>query len=260
MDIKHFQYKLPVIELFVNALKLPVIHFRELIRFGLLFIILDLIYVYAAYYEASWPNSGGWALLIFCCYGVYLFTLVLAVVRCHRIFLMDEVDVKKTSVYSWTYRETRFITWWVYNIICISILALPLLFVMPVIVEGFITPASPLYVYLFVSIILWSPFAYVLARWTLILPATAIDKVNLSFAWAWDLSMGNGLRLTMLIGILPMLTNLIFQLVRSDSLLYAYLVNSIWLIVCVIEIGLLSLSYAYLKKNEVTYTRVVDRI
>ena len=260
MDIKYLQHKLPIIEIFLSSLTLPVKHFRNLMRFGFFFIILNSIYVYASYYKSTWPTSGGWALLISALHVVYLFAIVLVVVRCHRLFLMDKADVKKTSVYSWTYRETRFIVWWIVNTICISIIALPLLLVMPVFTHSFFSFNVPQFVFHFVSILLWTPFAYILARWTLILPATAIDKVNLSFGWAWHISMGNGLRLTILIGILPIFTNSFFQfLPGSESLLYTFMVNTVWLIVCVIEIGLLSLSYANLKENEVTYARVADR-
>lgn len=47
------------------------------------------------------------------------------------------------------------------------------------------------------------PFAYVVGRVSLLLPATAID-LHPSFSSAWDLSEGNGWRVAMLVGGIPL--------------------------------------------------------
>ncbi|MDR4485882.1 MAG: hypothetical protein R3B95_22310, partial [Nitrospirales bacterium] len=47
------------------------------------------------------------------------------------------------------------------------------------------------------------PFAYIVGRMSLLLPATAID-LHPSFSSAWDLSEGNGWRVAMLVGGVPL--------------------------------------------------------
>jgi len=95
--------------------------------------------------------------------------------------------------------------------------------------------------------ILSLPLYYLVSRWSLVFPSSAIGMRRMSLRWSWQLSAGNGWRLTLLIGLPPVASGLLFSLLpTSDSIFLAMLVAVAWPIVIAIEIGLLSLSYAYL--------------
>ncbi len=66
---------------------------------------------------------------------------------------------------------------------------------------------------------------------------------------AWSLSKGNSLRLTFLVGVIPLLTDSFFfsLLPESDSLIYRGFYYLAWAVVAVIEVGILSLSYQWLQ-------------
>lgn len=92
--------------------------------------------------------------------------------------------------------------------------------------------------------------SYIFSRLSLVLPATAIDERNFTISSAWKISSGNGWRLTLLVALLPFTIYLLLNfLPEYDSILYYLITWFAWLIVSVIEIGLLSLSYSYLSKH-----------
>ena len=94
------------------------------------------------------------------------------------------------------------------------------------------------------------PVAYVVGRSSIVLPATAIDE-RPSIPWAWSISKGNGLRLMVLVGLLPILTDFIFELIPAyDSFVYSIFLLVIYLYVSAAEIAILSLSYRELVRDQ----------
>ena len=89
----------------------------------------------------------------------------------------------------------------------------------------------------------------------MIFPATAIDE-RPDIKWSWDISQGNGWRLVIIVGILPLATGLILYLLeRTDSTLIEDLVLSlIYFIVLIIEIAAVSLSYQELSREKTLIT------
>lgn len=95
------------------------------------------------------------------------------------------------------------------------------------------------------------PLYYVASRWSLVLPSSAIGIHGNSFRWSWRGSSGNGWRLTLLIWFFPLLTGFLFDLWPDyDSILFKLYQGALWLVVGVVQIGLLSLSYKFLVSNE----------
>ncbi len=76
--------------------------------------------------------SDNSALFGFLLIHVFLATLVMAVVGCHRIFLMNNNDVKATKTIRWTGREFRFIGWWIVLGLIASIITIPLTLIIAV--------------------------------------------------------------------------------------------------------------------------------
>ena len=95
------------------------------------------------------------------------------------------------------------------------------------------------------------PATYVLARFCLLLPATALDNKQ-SLPWAYRVSGGNGIRIAIVVGILPWLLDWLVSESATDGT--SILLNLVYylatLISMVIEISLLSLAYKELVGNK----------
>jgi len=246
--------KLPVIKIFTEALVLPKTHGATLLRLGTPFLIVGalLVFIFSFY---TWPDEPtGLEIGIGVLSGIlYVFTIVMAIIGCHRAFLLNNDSVENTKAFRWSGRETRFIGWWIIIGFCSALIALPIMLIlMPQLTD--VTDEikdNDFLTYLQMGVIS-VPIYYVASRWSLVLPATAIDERHKTLSWAWGLSSGNGWRLTLLIGFLPFTTDLIFNyLPEYESIIYSLVVGLAWIIVGVIEIGLLSLSYSFLS-NAVT--------
>ena len=91
-----------------------------------------------------------------------------------------------------------------------------------------------------------------MARLSLVLPATAIDQKGKSLKWSWRLSQGNSIRLFLIIGSIPLLTNIfLYFLPESEGIVLSLVYSTVGLIVGAIEICLLSLSFNFLSKTNV---------
>ena len=102
-----------------------------------------------------------------------------------------------------------------------------------------------------VKLIIMLPFGYFVGRLSLVLPATAVD-VPTSFRWSWQATKNNGVRMLVLIGVLPWLTTILLDLLwREDGTMFEYVLLSIFgYIVVAIEIFILSLAFKEFKRTE----------
>ncbi len=254
---KSNRHKLPVFKIFIEALALPNKYSSTLLKFGAPFLVVtSLLLIWVAIYtQQEQPialvlavvSAGAWLIFSILIYA----TLIMAVIACHRIFLLDAKSATNIKPFRWTIRETRFVGWGIVIGIGTILIALPIMFFL---VPLFVDLAKDLSENKLVTMlqigIISTLIFYVTSRWSLVLPATAIDSSHLTISWAWGLSSGNGWRLTLLLGFLPFMTDLAFNFLPSyDSILYSIIKVVAWLVIGVIEIGLLSLSYAYLFKQ-----------
>ncbi|MBN2466954.1 MAG: hypothetical protein JXD19_02285, partial [Deltaproteobacteria bacterium] len=181
---------------------------------------------------------------------ILLFTIF--AVTCHRLVLLGDDSVPPYGLQTWTGRETRFVGWFlelIFIFVAITILlVVPLGFMGSLLGGG---DSQPLwFMYLFCI-----PGLYVLSRLSIILPAIAIDKRE-DLLWAWRVSKGNGGRLFIVAGILPVLFSLI-QIIPSlyaKSLLVHILVGLLGFVLMAVEMTALSLSYQVLRKDGINAT------
>lgn len=90
---------------------------------------------------------------------------------------------------------------------------------------------------------------YFFARFSLILPAIAVDGQP-TLKWAWQISRGNGLRLMLVLGLLPLLVQLPFYLLPDIPGLPGSIIGTLlWWLMLPFEITALSLSYKELAEE-----------
>ena len=136
-------------------------------------------------------------------------------VSCHRSILIGEHSVSRFGVPGWSMRETRFYLWilGIYTLgFFFLILFSAVLGVIPVAIGRSMGETwdnimavmkHPAFFYSSMAL-LSVPFAYVVGRLSLVLPAVAVD-LRPSFTSGWAQSEGNGWRVTILVGGIPIL-------------------------------------------------------
>jgi membrane-anchored glycerophosphoryl diester phosphodiesterase (GDPDase) len=177
---------------------------------------------------------------------------VLAAIGCHRVFLVPE-EISNMSALRWGKRETQFL------INAMGLGVMTLLTSIPSLIAIVYMQNMELFaeetnwtLFLLVTTLLYAPPYYFIARWALILPASALDR-NRNMRWAWDISKGNSFQLFILIGLVPLLTGFVLSSLAEflgSSIIFLIVQNAIWLAVGAVEICLLSLSYEWMELGE----------
>jgi hypothetical protein len=183
-------------------------------------------------------------------YGLFIMT-------CHRIFLLGDDSVPRYGIWQFSYRELQFFGW------LIAMYAMYFLTFTPMFVVNWVTIQIPDVDWLrFMSTPLSLGVAfyamYVLARFSVLVPAAALEH-RPTIKGAWRLTRGEGIRLFVLVILLPIILNaLINRLPISEGYqaISYILYNLLWMIVLCFEVAMLSLAYrelSYLPKlNENT--------
>lgn len=181
-------------------------------------------------------------------FAFYLVAISLVAVSCHRIILLGpDSMVTKWGVY-WDNDLLNYIGALIFVAVCTAIIAVVLMFPMMAFVMMF-SAAGGLFEplnFLMLALV-WVCIAYVMARISILLPARAVGDTT-SFAKLFDLSKGNGWRLTIatmlpvfVIGaLISSLTSWIFENPGTASLIPTVLLS---LIYSMITICLLSCAY-----------------
>ncbi len=246
--------EIPVVSLFFQALILPTKHWWAVLKVASPFILSSLLLTFAPHISVA-VGYGNWSLFgpIALVLGLAsLITLIMAIVSCHRIFLLGPAETKLARPFRWSGNEFRFALWWlaafitfaVCSIVYLLMLSPILTLVNPLISESVI--ATSIVMTLFML-----PLYIVFVRFSVVLPAAAIGKANIGLGWAWGYSWNNSWRLVLLLGILPFIIDLISDQIPSvDTLWFDILSGAIWLITGVISIALLSLSFHALSELE----------
>lgn len=245
---------LPIVPIFMEALSFPYRHHRKLLKVGFPLIITGGLHLVFVQSQVDAEGNMELSMLGILLAAALALSLLIAVVGCHRIFLMDDGDDKESSLLNWTGNEIKYVGWWILIGICAALLAIPFwLIVMPFLMSFSGLDVGNSY-FLIVTVSIASiPIYYLVSRWSLVLPSSAIGIHGKSLTWSWELSSGNGWRLTLLIGILPFVSDILFDMLFShDSLVLVMFQGALWLVIGVIEIGLLSLSYKFLVSKEVS--------
>ncbi len=245
---------LPVLSILYEALLLPIKYFNPLVRVGLPLIFCGVFWiVWSNYFSEN--GIGVFSIIIGVCFLiVFLISLVAAIVGCHRIFIMGPNAIKEDTLLNWSGNEIRYVGWWVLIAICAIIISIPINLLVTPLLYTFFQNTLENYVLALVFVGLANiPIYYVVSRIALVLPSSAIGNRGEGLDRSWSLSVNNGWRLTFLIGLLPFLLDLLYNLLPTqDSVLYSLFIWALWLVVGAIEVGLLSLSYRYLDNQEVS--------
>ncbi|MFT6094588.1 MAG: hypothetical protein ACJA2Q_002493 [Pseudohongiellaceae bacterium] len=174
------------------------------------------------------------------------------IVSCHRVFLLRHDEVLQLSAIRWSQRETSYLRK------ALGLGFLMLLFLTPVLVGSYLliftgnfpSELTGLGIQPLILIIAFPGF-YIVSRYSIILPATALDEIR-SARWAWRMSSGNGWRLVALIAFTPIIFNSLLN--RLLNLIGEFLIVNLFYastltVLTVFEVCLISLSYAWLVTN-----------
>jgi len=237
--------KLPVKRILILSFQLIKQRPVAFIRMGLPLLLFILIFVLSNFFLDKSINFEFGIIYTIFILSIFWFTIVMVVVGCHRTFLTNRENIHQIKSFRWQAREWKFVGWglivgffiailyWIWGFIIFSL--------------GMIQIGSPLTTAIIFQVLIL-PITYLFSRWSLVFPATALEDPDASIADAWLLSDENGWRLTFLIIVVPFIFDLLFSIVmQPNSLIWSIIMIAIWLVIAVYQIGLLSLSYAFLK-------------
>ena len=167
--------------------------------------------------------------------GLFVYTCL--AISVHRLLLSAE----QPSMRYWRMREVRFMGW----LLLIS-------FSFAFIYTGFgiflsLISEKPFESYrsngiASLFLLLSLPGAYICARLSMLLPATALDRKP-NFAWAWALTKANGLKLVTLLWILPLAFSLLYSSWQTESPLIYLALNIVLSGLTAFEVALLSVAF-----------------
>ncbi|MGB0835378.1 MAG: hypothetical protein ACPGR2_12725 [Psychrobium sp.] len=246
--------KLPIGEIFTAALKLPLQHTRKLILLGFPALLMLMLFDYIIP-ESMDFSVGKTELFIQLTVGLLTcLSIVIAVVGCHRTFLMKNNE----KPLFWSGNEFSYFIWWIAMSLYIILILIPFaLLLIPL--TAYLEPFETEWIAIVGMLLLNIPMYYLISRWSLLLPAVATDKRGVDISWSWRLSKGNSWRLTLLIGLFPFTKEMIFAFIPvTESLLLSLVDNLMWLVIGIVEVGLLSLSYEFLVNNQAQDPEVND--
>ena len=240
MTDQEMPVKLPVIATFIQVLVVMKERYIYFLKFSIPIIAFIALMFLIGESIAPQKNPGFMGFVLM---AVLMLVISIVIVAFHRTFIMDIDDVNNTPIFRLTAREWKFIGWYFAVIFFAGILMaiLGFLFV------GFLKEGKPPYG---MSQIILLPLYYLLARWMLVFPATSVDDEEASISTAWNLSQGNGWRLVVLVFLLPLVMNMVSLFLFSQGMIVLTILCFIlYLISILIGVGVISLSYSYLKLN-----------
>lgn len=170
------------------------------------------------------------------CYAIFA-------IVCHRVVLLGENSLPHRWGMFWTERETRFLGWFIGIWFLYFGLSLPMSIIL-LYSSNMDVGWNTTWIASFISYVV---VAYFEGRFSLVLPATAIDKRS-NFKESWSMSRGKG----MLIAIALVIPAMI--LIPIETLLYdtgvdelSPIADLVWLLIALpifaIEIAIISLAY-----------------
>lgn len=242
--------RIPVFEIFNQSIRLPFETPWQVLKLEIPLLLVGALFIalFILLGEQLTPTLA--VILGLAAVLLFILTLVMTIVRFHQLFLLGPEG--RSGFFQWTGNELSYIGW----SIVIWLLAAVIyfffgLFVMPAVSLAFNIFMENALLFLAAFLFISIPVYYILARLTLMLPAVAIGDRPGKLAWSWQLSKGNGLRLTFLIFVIPAIFNVLIEFITfADSIFASIIYLIFWMVVGPIEIALLSLSYGYLAATE----------
>ena len=225
--------KLPVIRILSEACRLPVVHFCILIKLCYPLLVMAALSIIASVVPALRDIQAESVVLSVLTIILYLAALTMAAVRCHKVFLSPPHALHHVKALHWNNPETRYF----FAVVVLSIMVGILMGLFGILLIPLSIASDRL---IPLTFLLGLPIFYIFARFWLILPAYALgDKPEITHGW--QLSEGNGWRLTLLLVVAPILGECFLSLLPdTDTFFYALLTASVELFVSVITLALLS--------------------
>lgn len=175
-------------------------------------------------------------------------------VICHRLVLVDfSAGSRWLSPFSWSGRETLFLRKMII-VYVLTFLGSVLISMVPLAMVAQSLPEAqrnnPVALFPFAVLLAGIPGIYLLARMSLVFPATAVDSQS-SLAWAWNKSRGNGIRIAIIVGLIPWMSAVLeyFLTKLIHGAIAAIVSNIVNYVLIVIEITALSLAYRELAQQ-----------
>lgn len=182
---------------------------------------------------------GPW--VVWLLYLFYLLAFSIFAVTCHRLILTE--DEKGLFFVSFTFRQLKFAAWFivVYAIYNLAKFAVSIMLLKFGIEPGALNPGSTLH---YVTVIASTPAMYIMARLSLVFPATAIDT-NFGLKWSWQCTRHNGWRMVVIIGLYPGLISTLLWLASREAatVVEQTIIGLFYYLGAAVEIFALSLTY-----------------
>jgi hypothetical protein len=238
------RYRLPVSKIMVGALFICWSNWKKLVK-GLL-PTAALIFTVGLAWQLSGIRLNNPASIFFVALSLLLFAKFAVI--CHRLVLVDfSASSQWIPPFSWSLRETYYlrrmiIAYALTSVGSILISLVPLAMVAQSLPESQRNDPNALlpFAMLFAGI----PAIYLLARLSLVFPATAVDAQT-GIGWAWNKSRGNGLRIAVIVGLIPWLSLVVeyFMTKLMPGIFAAIAANIINYVLIAVELTALSLAY-----------------
>jgi hypothetical protein len=229
-------YKLPIKDILTDAFLIP---WNEKYLFinTLAFPILALVSIWATWVLVDPENQ----LLNITFVLFYFFAFCYFAVACHRLILLRD---KSQHSYN-TIRILHFLKWFViiYGI-SLAIEMVLLTIMMNVIIDFNPDNISELQNFLYL------PLMYLVGRFSLIFPATALDLKS-SLKWSWKATQNNGINILCIVGLFPWFMYILISLIQRDepTIIEQSVVALLTYFVSAIGIFALSLTYKALQSD-----------
>lgn len=169
-------------------------------------------------------------------------------VICHRLVLVDfNTGSRLISPFSWSVRETLFLRRMIF-VYVLTFVGSVLISMVPLAMVAQSLPEAqrnnPVALFPFAVLFAGIPAIYLLARMSLVFPATALDLQS-SLGWSWNISRGNGIRIAIIVGLIPWMSAVLEYLLTKliPGMIAAIVSNVLNYVLIAIEITALSLAY-----------------
>lgn len=227
--------KLDLVRLMLAAALAPFLHKRTLVWFALPVVAAEAASNLLA--EPEPPIALGFISTI---------AMLVLAIACHRVFVLGPHSTAGHGFQWWAQRVARFFGWGIVIGLVCAILAMPAFVYLvansPSDVAS--SPADlPAHVQL-LALVLALPAIYVLSRLSLVLPDVATTDAPGDLGKAWRLSSGNGLRLALVVGYLPLLVDTRTAMwLSGESPLIQTIRTLVVVYVLIFQVAVLSLAY-----------------
>ena len=243
-------YKLPVLNIIIEAFWFPLKYKLQFLN--ALALPLFLVVGIVGFSTEVHPESQSFKFGI---YLLYVYALSFFTVSCHRLILL-KTDKRASPIAAPMLK--RIIVFTIWGIIVYILAGIPLAFILTLASNitssaGGISGSHNLTNENFnwVKLLLMLPFGYLLGRFSLVFPATAVD-VTTSIKWSWVATKNNGIRMLILIGGIPWISTIFLGLLwRENGTMFEYVFLSILgYLVFAVEIFILSIAFRELHRIE----------